>query len=99
MSPKAKKDEPQPPTLTIGSRYHVRSLASREAVLETHGIFRGVVSVGSIDAVAMELDGEKHAGLKGKIRVIPSHMVLAIDIVEAVVKEEETKEMSDLHYS
>lgn len=94
---KHKKDE-APITLTLGSKYHVRSLASREAVLDTHGVFKGVVSVGTIDALAMELD-ERHHDLKGKIRVIPSHMVLSIDIVEAAKKEEEKAENVDLHYT
>ena len=92
-----KKDE-APPTLTMGSKYHIRSLASREAVLETHGVFKGVVSIGTIDALAIEL-GEFHKELKGKLRVIPSHMVTSIDIVEAAVKEEEAKELNDLHYT
>jgi hypothetical protein len=65
-------------------------------VLETTGTFRGVVSVGTIDAIAMEMD---HGDLKGKIRVIPSHMVLAIDILEAVKKEEEALEDADMHYT
>ena len=94
---KTKKDENPPISLTLGSKYQVRSLASREAVLETSGTFRGIVTIGSIDSLAMELD-EKHKELKGKIRVIPTHMVIAVDIVEAVTKEEVPKEISDLHY-
>ena len=94
---KPKKGEP-PVHLTLGSKYHVRSLASREAVLETRGTFRGFVSVGSIDGVAMELD-PSHGDLGGKMRVIPSHMVLAIDIVEAVKDEAEPTQLNDLHYT
>ena len=98
MSPKSKKEEP-PVTLTLGSKYHVRSLASREAVLETRGVFRGFTSVGSIDGLAMELD-ESHKELKGKMRVIPSHMVLSIDILEAAKKDEaETAEDLSMHYT
>ncbi|HEX2021537.1 MAG TPA: hypothetical protein VHH36_02420 [Candidatus Thermoplasmatota archaeon] len=93
----AKKEE-HPVQLTLGSRYHVRSLASREAVLDTMGAFRGVVSVGTIDGIAMELDGT-HKDLKGKIRVIPTHMVLSIDILEAVKKEEEAKDEAAMHYT
>lgn len=99
MSPTPKKKEDSPPTLTMGSKYHIRSLASREAVLDTHGTFKGVVSVGTIDALAIELDAHHHKELGGKIRVIPSHMVTSIDIVEAVHKEEEAKELNDLHYT
>lgn len=93
------KDSDMPPvTLTLGSKYHVRSLATREAALDTRGTFRGVVSVGTIDALAMELDAT-HGELKGKLRVIPSHMVTSIDIVEAVKKEEAQVEGHDLHYT
>ena len=57
---------------------------------------RGVVSIGTIDALAMEIgDGE----MKGKIRVIPSHMVLAIDILEAAKKEETPAEDASMHYT
>lgn len=83
-------------TLTLGSKYRVRSLASREAVLETSGVFKGVVSVGTIDGIAMEVEGGESAG---KIRVIPTHMVLAIDILEAVKNEEEAVEEAHMHYT
>lgn len=94
---KKKSDEPSV-SLTLGSKYHVRSLASREAVLETTGTFKGVVSVGTIDALAMELDA-RHETMQGKVRVIPTHMVLSIDILEAVKKEEEAKDEAHMHYT
>lgn len=94
---KPKKGDP-PVHLTLGSKYHVRSLASREAVLETRGTFRGFVSVGSIDGVAMELD-PSHGDLAGKMRVIPSHMVLSIDILEAAKTDEEKAEDLSMHYT
>lgn len=94
---KPAKDE-KPVQLTMGSKYHIRSLASREAVLETTGVFKGVVSVGTIDGLAMELDAT-HKDLKGRMRVIPTHMVLAIDILEAVKKEEESKDELSMHYT
>lgn len=94
---KTKKDEP-PVHLTLGSKYHVRSLASREAIQETRGTFRGFVSVGSIDGLAIEMD-ETHKELKGKLRVIPSHMVLSVDIVEAAQTEAEAKDELSMHYT
>ena len=94
---KPKKEE-TPVHLTLGSTYHVRSLASREAVLETRGTFKGFVSVGSIDGIAMELDGS-HKELAGKMRVIPSHVVLSIDIVEAAKSEDEKKDELSMHYT
>lgn len=94
---KAKKDEP-PVHLTLGSKYHVRSLASRESVQETRGTFRGFTSVGSIDGLAIEMD-ETHKELKGKLRVIPSHMVLSVDILEAATTEAEAKDELSMHYT
>ena len=98
MTTKSKKDEPVPVTLTLGSKYHVRSLASREAIQETRGTFRGFTSVGSIDGLAMEMD-ESHKELKGKMRVIPSHMVLSIDILEAAKKDEDAPDEMSMHYT
>jgi hypothetical protein len=90
------RERDPPVTLTLGSKYHVRSLASREAVLDTRGTFRGVVSIGTIDALAMELsEGEN----RGKLRVIPSHMVLAIDILEAAKKEEAPADDASMHFT
>lgn len=54
------------------------------------------MSLGTIDAIAMEMDS---GDMKGKVRVIPTHMVLAIDIIEAVKKEEETAEDASMHYT
>lgn len=94
---KPKKEE-TPVQLTMGSKYHVKSLASREAVLETRGVFRGFTSVGSIDGLAMEMD-DSHADMKGRTRVIPSHMVLSIDIIEAAKSEVEKAEDLSMHYT
>lgn len=92
----AKKETPV--TLTMGSKYHVKSLASREQVVETKGTFRGFVGIGTIDGIAMELDAS-YGELAGKLRVIPSHMVLAIDIVEAAKSEDEAKDEPNMHYT
>lgn len=85
-----KKGEEEAPSLTLGSKFRVVSLQDRDHSLETVGKFRGITTVGSIDAVALETDD-------GKIRVIPSHTVLSIDIVEAV-KDDEKEELGDVHY-
>lgn len=87
-----------PVTLTMGSKYHVRSLASREIVVDTRGVFRGFVGIGTIDGIAMELDAS-HTDMAGKLRVIPSHMVVSIDIVEAAKSEDETKDEPNMHYT
>ena len=90
MSVPKKKTDDEVPSLTLGSKFRILSLQDRERSMETKGTFRGITTVGSIDAVAIE---DEH----GKLRVIPSHMVLAIDIVEAAPTEEE-KDLGDVHY-
>ena len=83
--------------LTLGSNYRILSLGSRDEMIETRGVFRGIVSVGTVDGLALEMkDGP--AELNGKVRVIPSHVVLAIDILEAAKKEEETEDEVHMHY-
>ncbi|HWG90057.1 MAG TPA: hypothetical protein VNZ52_04330 [Candidatus Thermoplasmatota archaeon] len=82
-------------SLTLGSRYRILSLGSRDEMIESVGTFKGIVSVGTVDGVALELtDGP----FKGKVRVIPSHVVLAIDILEAAKKEEEAEDEVHMHY-
>ena len=78
--PKKPKPEKRRIILTEGSRYLLRSLGSRDHMIETNGTFLGYTTVGSEEAVCMELNGA-HKELKGKVRVVPVHMVVAIDIL------------------
>ncbi|MHB8585545.1 MAG: hypothetical protein ACYDDF_06890 [Thermoplasmatota archaeon] len=93
------KDGREPPHLVIGSTYRIWSLGSREERIETRGIFRGIVSIGTIDAIAMELASTHEKEIAGKIRVIPSHMVLALDVLESVKEPEEDKGEASMHYT
>ena len=82
--------------LIEGSEYEVQSLGSREAPLVTKGIFRGYTMVGNhAEALCIEL-GSSHKKFEGKIRVLPSHMILAIDIIKEGEEEEEEEEDSPL---
>jgi hypothetical protein len=74
--------KPDAITLTNGSRYEITSLGNKDRALVTKGIFRGYTVVGNVDGVCIEL-ASSHKGLKGKIRVLPSHMILSIDIIDA----------------
>jgi hypothetical protein len=81
--------------MTIGSKYRVRSLESREKPLISQGIFKGYTAFGHTDALVMELD-ESHGEGQGRVRIIPAHMVVAIDVLltaegtDAKEKEKET---------
>ena len=74
--------KPEELELTIGSKYFVRSIYSRDKPLETTGKFIAYTMIGQDLGFVIE-DKE---GLK---RVIPSHMILSIDILEVFEKEEE----------
>ncbi|MBI4393480.1 MAG: hypothetical protein HY556_06760 [Euryarchaeota archaeon] len=84
--------------LTVDSKYRITSAGTRDENLLTNGTFKGYVSVGSGDGLAIELD-KTHGDIKGKIRVIPSHMILSIDIIEAKAEEEAKPEETDIHYT
>jgi len=77
--------------LTPGSLYKIKSLESRDHPMETVGIFKGYAALAHDTAVVIELD-KSHGDEKGRLRLIPSHMILSIDVVKAE-KEKEEKEL------
>ena len=84
--------------LTPGSRYLVKSVLTRESVQETEGTFKGVTTVGTSDSLVMEV-GPK--GGKGKLRILPTHMIVSIDVLETVAKPEAQKKRGgeeNVHY-
>lgn len=72
--------------LTKGSRYRIESMETRDHTKITKGIFRGYATIGPDDALIIELD-ESHQEMKGKLRLIPLHVILAVDILEQVPGE------------
>jgi hypothetical protein len=78
--------------LTVGSKYRIRSLESRDNPLISQGVFKGYTAFAHEDAICMELD-DSHKDDKGKIRVIPSHMVIALDVLSAA--EDQTSKEKD----
>lgn len=91
------KKKPQLKELTEGSKYRITSLESREKPLISNGIFKGFAIIGNADGVCIELD-ETNTELKGKIRIIPSHMITSIDILEEKTREDEKKENREYIY-
>src|SRR5207247_1247272 len=55
--------------LTKGSRYRVESMETRERTKVTKGLFRGYATIGTDDAIVVELD-ESHQEMKGKLRLL-----------------------------
>ncbi|HKZ88865.1 MAG TPA: hypothetical protein VJ300_01265 [Thermoplasmata archaeon] len=83
--------------LTKGSRYRIESMETRERTKVTKGIFRGYAAIGPDDAVVIEMD-ESHVEQKGKLRLIPVHMVLSVDVMEHVKEEAPKGEKSQTMY-
>lgn len=76
--------------LTEGSVYKITSLGSRDHLLETEGVFRGFISIGLDETgLLMELS-KSHGAMAGKIRIVPLHVILLIDILD--VKENEKRD-------
>jgi hypothetical protein len=77
-------------TLTLGSKVRLRSAGTRDEALLSTGTFRGLVSVGGDNSLAVELD-DSHSDEKGRVRLIPVNALLAVDILEAAKPEEERR--------
>jgi hypothetical protein len=76
--------------LTPGSRVRVRSAGPDDQALDSTGLFRGLVSIGGDNTLAIELDGA-NGDEKGRVRLVPVPALLAIDILEAAKPEEEKR--------
>jgi hypothetical protein len=76
--------------LTPGSRVRVRSAGPDETAIDSVGLFRGLVSIGGDNTLAIELEGGGGEE-KGRIRLVPVPALLAVDILEAAKPEEEKR--------
>jgi len=83
--------------LTPGSLYKIKSLESRDKPMETTGTFKGYAAVAHDTAIVIELDGSGGEE-KGRLRLIPSHMVLSIDVLKAEKEKEEKEAESNAVY-
>jgi hypothetical protein len=84
--------------LTEGSVYKITSLGGRDKLIETEGTFKGFISIG-VDETGILIELNKnHGEMKGKIRIIPLHVLLLVDVLNAKddKKKDEYKGMS--HY-
>lgn len=82
---------PETPTdfsLTPGSKYLIKSVLTREQVQETEGVFKGVTTIGTSDSLIMEVSKGAH---QGKLRLVPTHMIVSLDVLEAAAKLDKGK--------
>ena len=80
--------------LVPGSRVRVRSAGPNEEAIDSVGLFRGLVSIGGDNSLAIELEGAG-GDEKGRIRLVPVPALLAVDILEAAKPEEEKRSDSN----
>ena len=84
--------------LTEESKYKILSLGGRDKTLETKGTFKGFMSIGiDENAIMIELNND-HGELSGKTRIIPLHVILAIDVLEMKENEKEDDDKGVSHY-
>lgn len=96
-APKVSKEEEELRVLlTKGSKYRIASVETREKPMVTHGTFRGYTAIGSAEGIVIEMD-ESHKEMAGRMRIIPTHMVISIDVIE-LAKEEERPRPSEAMY-
>lgn len=82
--------------LTEGSVYKITSLGGRDQLIETVGIFKGFISIGVDETgLLMELQEEHNTD---KIRIIPLHVLLLIDVLESKENEKKDEDKGMSHY-
>ena len=84
--------------LTEGSVYKITSLGGRDILLETQGVFKGFISIGVDETgLLMELD-KSHGAMSGKIRIVPLHVMLLIDVLDVKENERKDEDKGMSHY-
>ncbi len=86
--------------LIEGSRYKIISIGGRDSSLETEGVFRGYATIGIEEAgLVIDISPEK-SGEAEKLRIVPLHAILAIDVLDVKPHEglEEDREPSGHYY-
>ena len=66
--------------LTVGSKYQVMSIGKEEEEKTTTGTFLGFTTVGDCSGICIKLD-RSNKQQQGKIRIIPSEIILTIDVL------------------
>lgn len=82
---------------TKGSTYRIRSLGTKEQLIESQGEFLGFTPIGmSGEAIVLLLDGSGGATKGGK-RAVPVHMILSVDVLKEATTPERKEEAEAAH--
>ncbi|MBI0584511.1 MAG: hypothetical protein ISF22_09840 [Methanomassiliicoccus sp.] len=84
--------------ITIGSKYSIVSTGNEDRPLVSTGEFRGYAAFANETALVLKLDGDGGQE-EGRIRFIPYHAILAIDVIELAPKKvQEQKDDNRVYY-
>jgi hypothetical protein len=75
--------------LIEGSRYKIISIGGRDSTLETEGLFRGYATIAIEEAGLVIQVSAGDQNQAEKLRIVPLHAILAIDVLD--VKQHEGK--------
>ena len=84
--------------ITVGSVYKITSLGARENVIETEGTFKGFISIGVDETGLLMKLSSTHGEMAGRIRIVPLHVILLIDILDAKETKEKDEDKGVSHY-
>ncbi len=84
-------------SLALGSKCVVYVATSREDIQRSSGTFCGFVPVGEESSICLILD-ESHGEIGGRIRLIPTNMIIAIDVIELGNEEERKENIEGSYY-
>jgi hypothetical protein len=84
--------------LTEGSEYKITSLGGRDAAIETKGTFIGFISIGIDETGLLIKLNKSHNKDSGKIRIIPLHVILLIDILKTIENQKKDEYKGMTHY-
>jgi hypothetical protein len=84
--------------LIEGSRYKIISIGGRDSSLETEGIFKGYATIGIEEAgLVIEIHTE-HEKSGERLRIVPLHAILAIDVLDVKQHEQRDEDKEPSHY-
>ncbi len=84
--------------ITEGSVYKITSLGGRDNVLETEGTFKGFISIG-VDETGLLIElSQSHGDMAGKIRIVPLHVILLVDVLDLKENEKKEEDKGVSHY-
>jgi len=84
--------------ITIGSRYRIISTGTNDEPMTSTGEFRGYAAFANETVLVLKLDATEGQE-EGRIRFLPYHAVLCIDVLEMASKEvKEKKEENQVYY-